>query len=491
MFPLEFMKSWKILYVLIVLGVSAKSGLAQGQNDIQQLKLQLQQLQENFERIQLQQRQQIEGLTEQIEDLQKKAASDAEQKKLEQELAEELSETSESLIPVPASFGNWTPSQPIPLLRAGSAYMNISLGLLTVAGWSTESEVAEKLNLGDHDPIQRGFSLRNAELAFDGAVDPFFKGFANTAFKLSEDNETEFELEEAYLVSSSLPSNLQIKAGQFFAAFGRQNPMHPHQWNFVDQPLILNRVFGPEGLRNVGAQLSWLAPTPFYTELFLGVLNGAGGTAFSFRNPGEEDADPPRLYGRETLDRGLRGPGDLLFTPRIASSFDLTETQTIVLGTSGAFGPNNTGPNSRTEIYGLDAYWKWSPLDAMQGFPFVSWQTEALYRRFGAGEDLAAGLASENIRDWGLYSEVMWGVRPRWVTGLRGEFVTGNNSSIDSESLIRGDRTKMSPNLTWYPSEFSKLRLQYNYDKGQNIGSEHSVWLQLEVLLGAHAAHQF
>jgi hypothetical protein len=124
------------------------------------------------------------------------------------------------------------------------------------------SDPSQFLELGDHDPINRGFSLRNAEIVLDGAVDPYFKGFANIVFKLDKNDETEVELEETYLQSSSLPGNLQIKGGQFFAAFGRQNPQHPHTWAFVDDPLILTRAFGPEGLRNIGAQLSWLAPLP-------------------------------------------------------------------------------------------------------------------------------------------------------------------------------------------------------------------------------------
>ena len=185
-------------------------------------------------------------------------------------------------------------------------------------GGSTVSDPSEMLELGDHDPRNNGFSLPNAEIALDGAVDPYFKGFANIVFKLDQNNQTSVELEEAYALSTALPANLQLKAGQFFAAFGRQNPQHPHQWAFVDEPLILNRAFGPDGLRNIGAQLSWLAPTPFYTEASLGVFNGQGETAFSFRNPGEDDrAGVQRVHGRATLDRTLRGPGDLLYVPRL------------------------------------------------------------------------------------------------------------------------------------------------------------------------------
>src|SRR5439155_1238140 len=242
-----------------------------------------------------------------------------------------------------------------------------SFDALMNVGWSTASDPSQYLQLGDHDPINRGFSLRNAEIVMDGAVDPYFKGFGNIVFKLDKNNETSVELEEAYLQSTSLPANLQVKVGQFFANFGRQNPQHPHTWAFVDQPLILNRMFGGDGLRNVGARVSWLVPTPWYAELFLGVFNGGGGTAFSFRNPETEGT-----HGRTPLDRGLDQVDDLLFVPRIASSFDLTDTQTLVLGASAALGPNDSGAGTRTEIYGLDAYWKWKRKDADAGFPFVS-----------------------------------------------------------------------------------------------------------------------
>ena len=462
---------------------------AQTANDVELLRKQLKELQQNFEQQQQLQRQQIEALTKQLEAVQQKqTGAVAEQEKLKQQLTERAV--------APAAIAPpWSPSQPITLAKAGSAYMNISFDALMDFGWSTAKDPSARLQLGDHDPVNRGFSLRNAEIALDGAVDPYFKGFANIVLKLDKDNATGIELEETYLQSTALPANLQLKAGQFFANFGRQNPQHPHQWAFVDQPLILNRTFGPDGLRNVGAQLSWLVPTPFYTEAFLGVFNGQGSTAHSFRNRGESDnSGVQRLYGRATLDRGLRGAGDLLFVPRVASSFDLTDTQTLLVGASAAFGPNDTGAKSRTEIYGVDAFWKWKPADAHGGWPFVSWQNEALYRRFGAGADataLAGPLPRETITDYGFYSQASWGFTQRWVASARSEWVSGGDSLIDAAEVFRGDRTRISPALTWHPSEFSKIRLQYNYDRGQNFGADHSVWLQLEFTLGAHGAHKY
>jgi hypothetical protein len=257
----------------------------------------------------------------------------------------------------------------------------------------------------------------------------------------------------------------------------------------VDQPIVITRLLGGDGLRNPGAQLSWLAPTPFYTEISLGVFNSDGETAASFRSEDSTDID-----GGEPVDRTLRGPQDLLFVPRVTSSFDLSDTQTLLLGASAAFGPNNSGAHADTQIYGADLYWKWRPLNAQQGFPFVSWQTEALLRRYDAATRISADdplvtLPAETLTDWGFYTQVLYGFRLGWVAGLRGEFVSGDNGTFSSDN--RQDRTRISPNVTWYPTEFSKLRLQYNYDHGQTFGDEHSVWMQLEFLIGAHAAHKF
>ena len=384
----------------------------------------------------------------------------------------------------------WSPTQPITLLSGARGYLNLSFDALMDFGWSTTPDVTA-IERGDHDPLQRGFTLPNEEIFLDGAVDPYFKGVADIVFKLDQDNATEVELEEVYLTTSSLPWNLQAKAGQFFSEFGRINQQHPHAWDFVDQPLVIGRMFGPEGLRNPGARLSWLVPTPFYSELFLTAQNSHGGTAFSFRNT--EDA----LFGRTPVDRPVRNPGDLLYVPRYVASYDLTDSQTIVAGVSGAFGPNASATDTRTQIYGADLYWKWKPPWQSGGFPFLSWQTEALGRRYEAGAGLLerAGMATvalprETLFDWGVYSQLLYGFRPRWVAGLRGDWVSGDRGTFSPDEN-RADRFRISPDLTFYPTEFSKLRLQYNYDHGQLRGDDSSVWMQVEFLLGSHAAHKF
>jgi hypothetical protein len=375
-----------------------------------------------------------------------------------------------------------TPSAP----RATGGYMNIGFVSLFDAGWSSAKDI-DNLQPGDHDPHQRGFTLPNTELTFDGAVDPYFKGFANIVYKLDKDGGTGVELEEAYFLTTSLPYNLQLKAGQFVTEFGRQNPQHPHSWAFVDQPLVLNRMFGPDGLRSQGVRLSWLLPTSFYTEAMVTVANSTGETAWSFRSD-----ESGSIHGGSPQDIPTNGLGSMLIAPRISTSFDFTDTQTLVLGASGAFGPNNSGESSHTAIYGADAYWKWKPAAAQAGFPFLSMQAEALTRQYDAAKRLASGslvLPAETLRDWGAYTQVLWGIKPRIVAGIRGDWVRANETAFETES--RRNRFRLSPNFTWYPTEFSKFRMQYNYDDRRGLEKAHSLWFQFEFLLGAHAAHKF
>jgi hypothetical protein len=309
------------------------------------------------------------------------------------------------------------------------------------------------------------------------------------------------------------------------------NTQHAHSWSFVDVPLVNGRFLGSDGLRNPGARVSWLAPTPFYTELSLGIQNSHGETAAGFRSSGahqhgeDEEEEVPFAFRHADNDRGMRKFSDLLFSPRVASSFDLLDSQTVLFGVSGAFGPNASGAggDTQTQIYGVDLTWKWTSPRSRGGFPFVMWQTEGMLRRYEAGmfdwdenengllddgevldvgTGLPAVLGRETLTDYGFYSQLLYGFRKGWVAGIRLDYLTGDRGryermdlEFDGESLgrdpLRNQRWRISPNLTWYPSEFSKLRLQYNYDDRRGAGVDHSVWLQFELLLGAHAAHKF
>ncbi|MFZ5875221.1 MAG: hypothetical protein ACOYXU_02315 [Nitrospirota bacterium] len=407
------------------------------------------------------------------------AADDETIKRLERELAETQAAVRALETKQPAQ-GSGARSNP-----------DISLDGLFAAAASTAPDL-ETLETGAHDPNQRGFTVQNLELTLSGTVDPYFTAIGHLIFGIDREGESFLEVEEAYMTTSALPANLQLRAGQFFTQFGRLNPTHPHTWSFVDQPLINGRMFGGDGMRAPGLQVSYLIPLPVYAEAMLALQDSQGETMFSFRGvPGED------LFGRAVIERQVEGIGDLVIAPRLATSFNPSDTQTVLFGVSGAFGPNGSGESARTQIYGMDLYYKWKPIKTIKGWPFVAWQTEVMKREYdnAAVEDDPTTVADESLpeeqlQDWGGYTQVMWGFTPRWVAGLRGEYVAGEGGDLTDP--LRERRNRFAPSLTFYPSEFSKWRVQYNRD---DVDSRedivHSVFLQWEFLIGSHGAHTF
>jgi hypothetical protein len=419
------------------------------------------------------------------------AAADA---AMRQQLESELSQA----LATPAA----PQANPAATSRSGPlSLIDLSFDLLGVGGTSTADEnELPSLEAGGHDPKNRGFTVQNVELTFSGVVDPYLRGDANIVLLIDETGETLIELEEAYLTSLDLPGNLQLKAGQFFTAFGRLNPVHPHAWDFVDQPVVNSRFFGPDGLRSPGVQLSWLTPLPFFAELVLSVQNAHGETLTSFGSVAGET-----LAGRSLGEREVQSLADLLYLTRLRTSVDASEAVTLVSGISALFGPNTSGSQTRTQILGADLYLKWRPLLNDHGWPFAAWQTEAIYRSYEAGPvldlDLLPVAAPTTLADVGVYSQVLWGFARPWVVGARYDYARGEPEAFElAESsygspgdALRDERQRYSAMLTYYPSEFSKLRLQYNYDRAQFLGegSAHSAYLQFEILFGAHGAHRF
>jgi hypothetical protein len=388
---------------------------------------------------------------------------------------------------------------------------------LAAAGTSTEPDSSiRELQGGGHDPARRGFTLQQGELSLAGAIDPYFYGEAHVVFG------TDFvELEEAFFQTTSLPYGLQLEGGHFFTEFGRINPVHPHAWRWIDQPIILSRLFGPDGLRAPGVRLGWLTPLPWFSEIHVGVQNGnEGETTLSFLS-----SEPPG--GRPAVDTDVSNLGDMLYLTRWENSWDVTPELSTLVGFSGLFGSNSTGSDGQTFIYGTDLTFKWTPASNFRGWPFLEWQTEVLKRDYTAdffvagaetggdsgghthgGEEEAAGeeeefpnnLPGEILRDWGGYSQLLWGFRYPWAGGIRFEYVSGHEPSVAegvlvsrSEDPFRDDRYRIAPLVIYHPTEFSRVRLQYNFDHAKHLVGDdaHSFWLGMEVLYGSHAAHKY
>jgi outer membrane receptor protein involved in Fe transport len=119
----------------------------------------------------------------------------------------------------------------------------------------------------------------------------------------------------------------------------------------------------------------------------------------------------------------------------------------------------------------------------------VKIQAEWMLRNYDAAATTT--LPAAFFQDHGYYAQVVWGLKPMWTLGARLEAVGGDVGDDPLDPRFQ-PRQRASLEATWYPTEYSKLRAQYSYDRRTGgFEDANSVWLQLEFLLGAHAAHKF
>jgi hypothetical protein len=302
------------------------------------------------------------------------------------------------------------------------------------------------------------FNFRAAELGISASIDPYARAYA--FFTGSRD---EFEVEEAAMVTTSLPWNLQLRGGRFFADFGRLAKFHPHEYAFVNTPLSLERIVGGESKAD-GVELSYLFPTPFFLRATAGGYNKLG-------------AENERLD-----DTKSRAWSRFTYLGRLHTYFDLADNHSIELGTSLAYTPSIRIPEephggSRT-LTGLDVTYRYQPLGSTlyQGFTLggeLFGNSERVERESGFRRMFAPGGY--------VYGEAK--INREWAAG----FLYDNAPSLASP----GKKTiGYSPFITWYLSEFNRLRFQYSYldDKVREERSErgHQFFLQWTTVLGSH-----
>jgi hypothetical protein len=354
------------------------------------------------------------------------------------------------------------PPPPAPAIGAHSG-VSFNPDLSFIADFALAAFKGDNLQQGGHDPKENGFNLQGLEMAISADVDPYFKFNSNIVFGLDG-----VELEEAYATTLALPASLQMRAGQFLTRFGRINPTHPHAWDFVDQPLVMGKMLGPDGNRGLGVEMSWLSPLPWYVELVVSETMAVG------------ECCARSFYGG--VNQGVDGPQDLETMVALKQFFPLSDDWSLAPGLSMALGPNPSARNAETYIFGGDLYLKYRPI-SRESSTVVSLQTEALTRR----RDSPVGV----LTDTGLYTQLLWRFAQRWATAARYDFVTGAyDDPLDADWTL--NRHRASANFTFYPSEFSRIRLQGSSDMPTYLHrSIYAAFLAFEVAVGAHGAHAF
>jgi hypothetical protein len=355
----------------------------------------------------------------------------------------------------------------------------------------------ENMRKSGDDPGATGFNIQELEVAFQATVDPYFRA----DIFLTVPNLQGVEVEEAYLTTTSLPGNLQIKAGIFRAQFGRQNTQHLHIQDFTRRPAINYTFLGPDGLRAPGAEINWLVPKiPFY--LLFGL------SAFSVDSAENDQA-------LATFGGGHRY--DLTYLGYAKAFFALNDSTSLYPGFSFAYGNTSQGQSQnltahspacstmfplpgaqRTAcdnfydmLYGFDLYLKWKPPNQARSYASVAWQTEYFLRHI---PELKIAGALKPQAEGGLYSQVVIQFARRWFVGIRGEVM-----GAPAGAFVRPEYAG-ALSFTCQFSEFARLRL-YGEVREPEIkdavtGQTHfetqgTAFLQLEASIGAHGAHPF
>jgi hypothetical protein len=243
------------------------------------------------------------------------------------------------------------------------------------------------------------------------------------------------------------------------------------------------RFFGDEGLAENGAEIAWVAPTPFYLQAIAGIFDGDNDVAF----------------GGGTLR-------DPLFTGRLRTFFEPTDTLGIQLGVSGMTGLTTDGKHA--SYGGVDVKVKYTPeswrhpLLTGGGEIFLAHRnnpvtpastegggvTEALTRR-PLRQDTSEPASSTEFEKRDAYGFYVWTeVQPwrPWVFGLRYDWT--------EDPSMAGHEWAIGPYISFSTTEFLRFRLGYKHTERSGFGSPDTIdelLFQATFILGAHPADLF
>lgn len=291
---------------------------------------------------------------------------------------------------------------------------------------------------------EQDFQATEFELDLQAALDPF----SRTRWTLAFSEEEGVEVEEGYIQYSGLPSGLDLKFGKFRQRFGPLNQQHLHALPQTLYPLALTTYFGEEGLAQTGVGLSWVLPRGWATanELIVEVTDG------------EAEA-----FGGEAFER-------LVGLARFKSFWEVSDATYAEWGLSGISG--EAEGDLDTTVLGTDFTLQWRP-PARAKYREITWRSEVLRSE---RDDPATGLG---VEAWGGYSYLEGLIARNWYVGLRYDNV--------EDPLVAGEKTKgLFPYVTWWQSEYVRLRAQFGLVEGPDGETEDEFSLQVTWAAGPH-----
>jgi hypothetical protein len=283
---------------------------------------------------------------------------------------------------------------------------------------------------------------REFEVALQSALDPY----SNTKIFLTFENE-QVGVEEGYIYWTGLPGRLRVDVGKFRQQLGDLNRWHLHALPETEYPLVYQRFLDPEGLSGVGLSLYTVLPVSL-----------AGGTHEAWLQATTAESDPLYAGGRQPT---------LLF--RLQNFWQLSRSTYAQLGFTGT-GGNNDGADLRSRLGGLDFRLTYRPPEAgtrreitlrAEGYRLHATELATTTSRYGTFVDLNAKLSR------------------RWVLGTRYDWVEAPRGPDDTE-------WRLTPNVTWWESEFVYLRLEGEHRHAALEGAHNMLSLQAVWAMGPH-----
>ncbi len=351
---------------------------------------------------------------------------------------------------------------------------NPSIGFVGETIFSYSSKGSEET--GSDRPGGFDVFQRSMELNLAASVDPFARGYAViNASADSSTGEATAEVEEAAIVTDSLPWNLTLQAGRFFGEFGRLAYIHDHELPFVNRPLVLDQYIGGES-KTDGVQINYLVPIEHYVSLTVGA--------------GDQFGDIPNNVG------GFRPFDELNFWGRVSTYFDLTPDISLETGVSGLLNPSTMDRGDEyvepdgsilkereRRLLGTDFVLSYRPLRNNQ-FKTLTWGTELLYSDNRYDVNTPSGDSSHrSVGSYGLYSYLAYKFTRQWTTGFLYEW-------LEDAQDDKAKTSAYSPYITLALSHWDQLRLQYTHtdqNGASDLSSDDAVYLQWAWIIGSHA----
>lgn len=294
----------------------------------------------------------------------------------------------------------------------------------------------------DEGPQTDNAIPREFEFSFQSALDPFTK---TKIFLTFEDEH--LGVEEGYIYWPGLPGHLRLDVGQIRQQVGDLNRWHLHALPQTEYPLVYQRFLGEEGLSGVGVSLYSALP-----------LSLAGGTHELWVQGTTSTSEPLYAGGRQPTLLG-----------RLQNFWQLSRSSYGQIGFT-ATGGNNADADLRSRLLGVDLRFTYRPPDAAT-------RRDITFR--AEGYRLHSTEAGVQTNRYGTFLDLQARTSRRWVLGLRYDYAQAPRGLEDAEWRI-------TPNITWWQSEFVYLRLEGEHRDSDLEGTRNLLTLQAVWAMGPH-----